>query len=209
MSDEGNHHDQTFEMDKLDYEQTTTYFRSLHETRFRLLQFLPIFTGVSLLSSANFSNKFEIVFGLLGIVVIFGITIYDQRNNMIYDRLTKRAAFLEKKMGFSLLPTDSIVGGPFASRPGRRKLLGITLIWHDFGLALIYSFSFGAWLYIFLDGVTHKYQLVPIWRIGPSVIFTIGYFILYLYLVRLNDRDDETIQKSLKASESLLRSQSK
>jgi hypothetical protein len=185
---------QTFDRNKLDYEQTTAYFRSLHETRFRLLQFLPLITGISIFTVGRIGSKFESILGLMGSVVVLGITLYDQRNNMIYDRLTKRAALLEKHLGFIALLDDKLFGGPFSSRPQRGKLLGFRLIWHDFALAIIYSCSFGVWIYMFLDGISHQSYWCQFWRIAPALAITIVYFSIYIHLVRRNDRDNQPIE---------------
>jgi hypothetical protein len=190
--------DLSFEKLKLDYEKTTTYFQSLHDTRFKLLGLLPLISGASIFVTPNLNSKFEIAFGLFGIIVILGITIYDQRNNMIYDRLTRRAAFLEMKMGFPPLPTDKKgFGGPFSSRPGRRKLIGINLIWHDLALAMIYSASFAIWIFILCNGIYHTWGLSLAWRILLVCGLTLIYFCLYIRLVKQNDIDNNPFGKAL------------
>jgi len=187
----------SFEKLKLDYEKTTAYFQSLHDTRFKLLGLLPLISSASIFVAPTLNNKFEIVFGLLGIVIMIGITIYDQRNNMIYDRLTRRAAFLEMKMGFPPLPTDTHFGGPFSSRPHRRTIGKIPIIWHDLALAIVYSASFAVWTFIFFVGVYHRWGMGLCLRMWVVTVLTILYFAIYLSLASRNDIDNKSIHAAV------------
>lgn len=155
------------------------------------------FSGVSLFVAPSINNKFELIFGLLGIICIIGITIYDQRNNMIYDRLARRAAFLEMKMGFLPIATDiTNFGGAFSSRPHRRTIFKLPIIWHDLALAIIYTASFFAWVFIFSVGLYHRWGLGLYPRIFGLVGLTTVYFFLYLYLAIRNDLDNKSIHES-------------
>jgi len=71
---------------KLDYVQTATYFKELHETRFRLLALLPVIAGAAIaLVPAHVSGDQQVALGALGSLVTIGLLIYDQRNTQIYE----------------------------------------------------------------------------------------------------------------------------
>ncbi len=139
----------------LDYEQTLAYFRTLHDVRFKLLGFLPAITGLAVAVGSDQSNSAQqLALGCIGLVVTLGIISYDQRNTQIYDRLVRRARFLEREIGFLPLPGDQVnikFGGPFHSRPKLIKVCGVRLIWHIQGLALVYSASVTGWCYLIVD----------------------------------------------------------
>ena len=142
-----------------DYQQTTSYFHALHDVRFKLLAFLPVLSGagMAVISQLKGSQPQQLALSILGLIVMLGLTVYDQRNTMIYDRMVRRAKMLEKELGFvPLLIDKEAYGGAFADRPGRRKLgdlvnprrdtglASFPIIWHDLGLALIYGACIGA-----------------------------------------------------------------
>jgi hypothetical protein len=146
-----------------DYEQTTRYFHHLVDIRFKLLAFVPFVTGaaVGLLTEGDSAASTRLIVGLLGFLVTVGIVIYDLRNTQIHDRLVSRAKFLEEELGLPRNPRRSRnpdkpadAGGAFIDRPGqRRKLFGLIEIWHDRGLALVYSSVLAAWTYLILDAL--------------------------------------------------------
>lgn len=135
-----------------DYEQTTAYFHTLHNVRFKLLALLPIYTGIGIITTGFIKSEYTFILSVLFLVVTMGLTIYDQRNTQIYDRLIIRAKYLEKQLQF--LPLKSYkIGGAFFDRPPRR----FGLIWHDLGLSIVYGICFIFWLYLVVKGYNNQY----------------------------------------------------
>lgn len=158
----------------LDYEQTLAYFHSLHEVRFKLLAFLPALTGLAVvLAPPNTTPAQQFALACIGLIVTLGITSYDQRNSVIYDRLVCRARFLEKKLAFYPLP-DDIGGGPFHCRPPLKKIAGVLLVWHIQGLTLVYSASITAWCYLGVASVLSKPWLIALMTIAAFVASYLG-----------------------------------
>jgi len=187
--------DQQFEKYKLDYEQASIYFHELHEVRFKLLAFLPTLSALAITFLQKMNSIQQILLGATGVVAVFGFTIYDQRNTQIYDRLTRRLKFIEKLIGFDALQSSkSKWGGTFTDRPPRRKVLGITLIWHDLGIAFIYTLSFLLWLFLLFDGIQQLcFPCLNKWIL--LAIFGVLYFIALMMLGYINDKENGRIDE--------------
>lgn len=199
-----------------DYEGTSAYFRELHATRFRLLALLPVALGAAIATlPPKISPGDKAVLGLVGLAVTIGFTIYDQRNTQIYDRLILRGKLLEKELALPPLhiptePSNRYYGGAFKDRPPRRgqcKLrlpildqpLEFALIWHDLGLAFVYSGTFAGWAFMFFDGLTMLYDL-PLWFRHLILVYATvgtGYsaLVALLALAIKNDIETERIAK--------------
>ena len=188
-----------------DYEQTTTYFHALHDVRFKLLALIPIVSGSAIiLIPANVSAEKQLALAIVGMVVTVGLTLYDQRNTLIYDRLILRAKMLEGSLDFDPLTVNDKAGGAFWARPTRGKILGIEVIWHDLGLALVYSASVGAWVFLAADA------LILSWPFGADrlnltntpwllpVAATILTFSSLLALAKRNDRENKSIEAEIR-----------
>ena len=140
---------------EVDYHATGDYFRELAGTRFKLLAFVPSVTGVTVaLADLGCPSVRLGVLGAFGFLVTLGVLFYDVRNTQLYDALNLRAKCLEAYLG---LPKASNRyykrGGAFLDRPRRElKLFRFFEIWHDRGLAIIYSTSLAAWAYILVGG---------------------------------------------------------
>ena len=144
----------------LDYEQTLAYFHTLHEVRFKLLGFLPIATFAAIIAlPENVSKMAQLALACLGTLVTIGLASYDQRNTQIYDRLVRRARYLEKKFGFIPLPGEKH-GGAFHCRPPLKKTLGIKLVWHIQGLSIVYSASLTGWSFLGVSALTENKCLI-------------------------------------------------
>ena len=188
--------------DKVDYEQTIAYFKELHETRFRLLALLPIAAGFAVGFLPRVTNTAQgVALGVLGFVVTIGLTIYDQRNTMIYDRLIRRAKLLERTMGFKPMQippddTERDCGGPLWDRPERRFLF---IIWHDLGLSFVYAGSLSAWVFLIVQSfeIGSIQLLYPLIKLVP-VIFGVLTFAFLIVLARLNDRENDRIDVWIK-----------
>lgn len=161
---------------RLDYQQTCEQFRLLADIRFKLLAFVPILAGaaITLLSSDKVAKDSALVVGILGFFVTVGIIIYDLRNSQFYSSAIARARFLEAELHLPKYHLPRIgYGGIFTERPGRphfklfpkvqkltqnqfendKSLTKITL-WHDRGLALVYSASLGGWIFIIINSAS-------------------------------------------------------
>lgn len=92
-----------FERLKLDYEQTTKYFHTLADVRFKLLALVPVVAGAAfgLVSKASLEPETVIGISGLGFIVTLGIMFYDQRNTQIYNDMMVRAKMLEALMDFT------------------------------------------------------------------------------------------------------------
>lgn len=186
---------------RLDYEVTASHYKELHETRFRLLALLPIVAGVAItLVPEHTSPNQHVALGALGVIATVGLTIYDQRNTQIYDRLVKRGRLLERLMGYppmQLPPNDHNrkFGGAFADRPDRRKVFGVPVIWHDLALSLVYSAALSAWVFVLGDGILrHCPQLSPARHVCLLFSFAVTTWLAtFLILIALaHQNDDET-----------------
>jgi len=152
---------------KAEYEQISNNFRALAEVRFKLLALVPTLGGVAvfLLSKmttgagpasgsssamlpAGASADYAIVgvVSVLGFLATLGITVYDQRNSELYKLLFDRGKELE---GMLEPPLKNFLG----RKNSGRHLLGVVLIKHDIGLALIYAPVLGAWFFPLMDSI--------------------------------------------------------
>jgi hypothetical protein len=73
--------------DRTDYQLTSGLFRELVGVRFRLLGFLPTVSGAILTILGALDLSPEVVIGLVivGLVVTWGLTLYEIRNSQIHD----------------------------------------------------------------------------------------------------------------------------
>ena len=141
---------------RLDYQQTNEYIKLLTDIRFRLLVFTPVISGITFAFSEYILKENGIIFivGILGFIATLGIIIYDQRNSQLYNRAIQRATRLEQMLEFPRFRTDKRHGGLFNERPiGDKKLLGLILIWHDRGLALVYGASLCGWSFLIVNSL--------------------------------------------------------
>ena len=197
------------ERNHIDYEQTIAYFHSLHDVRFKLLAFLPVISGTALAFIPQISNApAEFGLAVVGAIVIIGLTIYDQRNTQMYDRMVRRAQFLEKQHNLPPIPflSEKPTGGAFTDRPSRRYLFGIApIIWHDLGLSLIYGVSFGSWSYLILGALkklksnAHLQTTTLIDFVLPGVIF-LFYTVILICLALKNDAENKEFDEWLKST---------
>lgn len=151
----------------LEYTQVNENFRMLADIRFKLLALVPTLGGAAIFALTtigdaptvdDLTSAKVILTGVMGFLATLGITFYDQRNSELYTALVGRAKFLEDKLELHLdeRALEKIeepeklgkVGGQFRERPKRgRRLLGLILLGHDTGLALIYGPVLGGWFF--------------------------------------------------------------
>ncbi|GAB2554700.1 hypothetical protein [Spirosoma areae] len=180
---------QEFDRLKIDYENTVKYIFHLSEIRFKLLGFLPIATVIAFkFTEIKNSPSQSITIGLFGLVVTLGILYYDQRNTEIYDAYVGRAKEIELLMNESR-------EGTFGSRASRgRKLFGYFSMWHDKGLALIYSSVFCIWFFVIFDSV--RFIIIKNDSHTLELLILFGSFVLsFLIYVELIRQDDKNIKK--------------
>ncbi len=179
---------------KIDYDNTVKYIFHLSDIRFKLLGLLPIATGIAFsFTNPESSPVNSLILGTLGLMVTLGILFYDQRNSQIYDGLMSRAKEIEKKMELEKIKPNEQFGGTFRNRPKRgRKLFGAILMWHDRGLAIIYSTVIWVWLFII---ITSSISILGINKegfnrglIGLSIVISL---ILYYNLINLDKKSGE------------------
>ena len=128
-----------------------------------------------------------------------GLTIYDQRNTQIYDRIVRRGHLLERLLGFQPLQIPHIddirpVGGAFTDRPERGTLLGFKVICHDLGLSLVYAASLMGWAYVLIEKLVSPRPL----RFALPAVVGVVAFVILLYLAHRNDRESDLIDNWIK-----------
>lgn len=180
--------DKDLELLKVDYEKTTAYIFHLSEIRFKLLGLLPVVTGIAFFfSEQKLSPEGIFVIGVLGMIVTAGILFYDQRNTEIYERLIARAKGLEKKMQLPPVIDAEENGGVFSNRPGRgRMFLGVFKMWHDKGLAMVYTASAGVWSYMIFRSLIQIFDVETQLRQIPVILAIIVSWFFYKALIRLD-----------------------
>jgi hypothetical protein len=137
------------ELLRLDYGETTQVVRLLTDIRFKLLALVPSLagTGVAVLSMQS-SPAARFTVGLVGLAATLGIFVYELRNTQLYDAAVHRAKFLEQRLAFPSA-AGGVSGGVYSERPRRTvRLLGVMLVWHDRGLALVYGAAVAGWAYL-------------------------------------------------------------
>jgi hypothetical protein len=173
---------------KLDCEQTTKYFHSLAEVRFKLLGLLPVVTGTAIGLLQSQKPELVVPLSIFGIVVTFGVLCYDQRNSQIDNAMQLRAKSLEARFELESMTGRFRYGGPFLDRPKRElRSLGI-LMWHDRGLAIVYAAAFAAWSYLLVGSLLQMGQVLTVKIAVPLVVFIV--VVLQLYVV---DRATDTL----------------
>ena len=117
------------------YGEVCASWRMLTDVRFKLLGFLPVLSGVGILTLKDAVPGWpRVALAALGLAVVAGLTIYDQRNSELYDDLISRGRKIEEELGFS---TGQFLGRFDPKRNG---------INHSNGTRLVYGASLAGWL---------------------------------------------------------------
>ena len=134
------------------YTEVNSNYRHLADIRFKLLALVPAISLAAWLSlfkvldsAIFFHNIIGVIISLLALRIIYGIKIYDQRNDDLYDDLIARGRKIEDEMG--------VFTGIFK---GRKKGIRVYRIFnfikfqinHSIGLDLIYSSVQCGWFLI-------------------------------------------------------------
>lgn len=134
----------------MEYAEVNTNFRMLADIRFKLLALVPALGGAANFVLSGFAlaegatappHSLVLMIGVMGFLATLGITIYDQRNSELYDKLISRAKYLEQIL-------ELREKGQFRERPDRGRYLFWKLpMGHDVGLSIIYGPVLGAWAF--------------------------------------------------------------
>lgn len=123
------------------YTETCNSWRQLVDVRFRLLALVPgasIFIAAMLADrSSNLQISERILAGLMclaGLAAVFGLWIYDSRNDELHDDLISRARKIEEELG---LDTGAFLG---------RKKPTRDFICHGNAKKIVYLAAGSAWL---------------------------------------------------------------
>jgi hypothetical protein len=178
---------------KLDYEQTTTYYHQLADSRFKLLALVPIVTGAAIgLLSQNTPSSSALAIGILGFVVTVGIFFYNQRNTQIFDAMILRAKMLEALLQFEPLDEKQRYAGPFLSRPPRTlRLFGVARVWSDRGLAIVYGAALGGWVFLITNALLKIVAVSPLLSISISIGIPVGIALAFIWQVHRWDKETE------------------
>ena len=167
------------ELLRLDYEQTTDLLRTLTDVRFKLLAFVPTISGAAVGVLGHSGPAQLLAVGLLGFLATLGILIYELRNTQVYDYALDRAKELERRLGLASIRDASATGGLFAERPGRSlRVLGITSVAHDRGLALVYGAALGGWSYLVAWGALRELSVGSAKEAGAAIGVAVGLVVL-------------------------------
>jgi len=163
-----------------EYDLVNGNFRQLSEIRFKLLSLVPAVVGVAnfaltkvaLAESSADNNWLVLLFGAVGFFATLGIAMYDQRNSELYGELIRRAKYLERCLSLPHSTKANEYGGQFRERPTRgRRMLGVLLMGHDNGLALIYGPVLGLWFLPIIYSalaLARTYGRLPQWASNGS-----------------------------------------
>lgn len=179
------------ELQKLDYEKTLEHIGTLTEIRFKLLALVPLATGAALGLTSPVKDPFAgLVLGLMGFFVTLGIIFYDQRNSQMYAKQMHRARALEVNLQIPSLIENGISGGVVGGRPQDTLMLfGKYKIWHDRGLAFIYSSSLAVWT--FLASVSLSKIITVNELLGGLLSLIIGCAVWYLSWNQIHKLDKQ------------------
>jgi hypothetical protein len=146
-------------------EQVCTSFHAIDDLRTKLLGFLPLVTGGGLIlltgRTGEVRQEFFVPFGLFGVLVTFGLLVYELNGmkrclELIYDGEALESAmglrlgqFITRIDGFSKLYTRPFAPSKFFTRP----FASSNIFTKPFAAAWIYPAVLAAWTYLalFLD----------------------------------------------------------
>jgi hypothetical protein len=157
---------------RLEYDQTVQLLRSLTDTRFRLLAFIPTLSAAAVGLSSGGKPAVELLaIGIVGLAATVGILVYELRNSQIARAAAVRARHAEA----SLFPA-----GPIDVEPpeGMPRLFGMLAVWHGRGVALVYSAALAGWGYLVGWGFLRAVELgnargwgLAIGAVGGALVF--------------------------------------
>jgi hypothetical protein len=148
---------------RFDYDQTTQLLRTLVDVRFKLLAFVPTIAGAAVAFFGRPRPAAELLgVGLVGLVATLGVFLYELGNSQLSERVTRRAAGLERRLELS--------GGLFGERtPAGARLFGLIGLSQERGLALVYGAAFAGWSYLAAWGALRALDVGGARKIGALV----------------------------------------
>ena len=145
-----------------DYKVTVDVWHQYVDARFRLLQLVPLASGVGVALVGERLSYVSALISAGALISLLGVVMYDLRNSVLHDAAVHRAKALERQIGFDHLTGVHKPGearGVFSDRPhGRIKFFGI-VAWHDRALALIYSTAAAAWTAILIASLITEWDI--------------------------------------------------
>ena len=173
----------------IDYEQTTSLLRTLTDVRFKLLAFVPTISGAAIAVLGHGRSTGELLaVGLLGLIAMLGIVVYELRNTQVYDYAIHRAKELERLLGHVSVFDQTATGGLFSERPGRSiRIFGLAAVGHDRGLSLVYGAAIGAWSYVVAWGALRALDVGDARTVGGAIGAAVGLLTLVEFL-RIDSR---------------------
>jgi hypothetical protein len=118
------------------YGEVCSAWRTLVDVRFKLLALVPAVSGVAIAKLIENSDKsgWLALAAVGGLLVTFGIFVYDRRNSAVHDDLISRGRRIEAELG--------VCTGLFLGRRGEPR----PYLRHDAALYLIYGTVSAAWI---------------------------------------------------------------
>jgi hypothetical protein len=187
----------SWEVLKLDYEQSGLNFRILADIRFRLITLVPSITGAAVALLQNAAPESAFAGSLIGLVATIGIVRYELRNTQLYDASMQRLRTLERKLGFVQTRGEG-AGGVHRERPDRSlKFLGLDVI-HDRGLAFVYAAALGGWTFSLANAICELINRIPYYPFDvPGFCRVLGSALVGLTMGILTVREFKRIDDEL------------
>ncbi len=188
--------DESADYKRLDYEKTIEYIKFFTDIRFKLLAFVPLVSGLSLTvlngSEKNLPDPITIAaIGILGLMAVCGIAIYDMRNTQLYHAAMTRARGIEESLDLKRFTENNLnrttEKGLFICKNTKGGLISeraeIYRVGHDLGLSIVYGASISGWIFIIL----YSYKLLllestkTVMVLEPKILALIFIFIIIAY----------------------------
>lgn len=129
------------------YREVCSNWRLLTEVRFKILALLPPIAGLALVGVVSTAGPFEglqvlarVGLALFGLLITFGLYVYDKRNNTLYDDLVSRARRAEYELG---VHTGAFLGRVKPAAEGSRLKRWVK---HNVATRIVYWTVIGAWV---------------------------------------------------------------
>lgn len=131
------------------YSEVNSNYRNLADIRFKLLGFVPAVSAIAWIELVDKlqpndiqKSVFGLIISILAIRIIYGIRIYDKRNDELYNDLISRGRKIEDELGIG----TAIFKGRL--KANKKDKVFKKEINHGRGLSLIYSSVMLGWTII-------------------------------------------------------------
>jgi len=181
---------------QFDYEQALLTFRMLADIRFKLLALVPLVSGAAITfltaDPAKVGLPTILALSLFGLLVTFGITVYNVRNTHIMNSTLYRARELETLLMFPR-------GGQFQRSPKHLAGFWVIPISSDRGLALIYGTVLAAWTFFVIHATFALFETPTFFRWpidAVTALLTVLVAVASIWeILRLDTRSKEAARK--------------